>query len=113
LNGFEIGGGSIRNHSYEALSKVFELLGHSIETIESDFGHMLQAFKIGTPPHGGIAWGFDRLMMLLLNENNIREVMAFPKTGEGRDPMMNAPAPISDKQVEELHIVLKKLKENK
>ncbi|MEO5646247.1 MAG: aspartate--tRNA ligase [Candidatus Paceibacterota bacterium] len=113
LNGYEIGGGSIRNHSFEALSKVFELLGHSIETIESDFGHMLQAFKLGTPPHGGIAWGFDRLMMILLNEANIREVMAFPKTGEGKDPMMAAPAPISDKQVEELHIVLKKLKDNK
>ncbi|HTH93151.1 MAG TPA: amino acid--tRNA ligase-related protein [Candidatus Paceibacterota bacterium] len=110
LNGFEIGGGSIRNHSYEALSKVFELLGHSIETIESDFSHMLQAFKVGTPPHGGIAWGFDRLMMILLNEPNIREVMAFPKTGEGKDPMMNAPSPISDKQADELHIVIKKPK---
>ena len=111
LNGFEIGGGSIRNHSFEALSKVFELLGHEAETIEKDFGHMLQAFKVGTPPHGGIAWGFDRLMMLLLNEANIREVMAFPKTGEGRDPMMNAPSTISDKQTEELHIVLKKPKQ--
>ncbi len=111
LNGFEIGGGSIRNHSFEALSKVFELLGHSVETIESDFGHMLQAFKLGTPPHGGIAWGFDRLMMLLLNEPNIREVMAFPKTGEGKDPMMSAPSTISEKQVEELHIVLKKPKQ--
>jgi aspartyl-tRNA synthetase len=111
LNGYEIGGGSIRNHSFEALSKVFELLGHSIETIESDFGHMLQAFKLGTPPHGGIAWGFDRLMMILLNEANIREVMAFPKTGEGKDPMMSAPSTISDKQVEELHIVLKKPKQ--
>jgi aspartyl-tRNA synthetase len=111
LNGFEIGGGSIRNHSYEALSKVFELLGHSIETIEADFGHMLQAFKVGTPPHGGIAWGFDRLMMVLLNESNIREVMAFPKTGEGKDPMMNAPSPITDKQADELHIVIKKPKQ--
>ncbi|MDB5254675.1 MAG: aspS [Candidatus Nomurabacteria bacterium] len=111
LNGYEIGGGSIRNHSFEALSKVFELLGHSIETIESDFGHMLQAFKLGTPPHGGIAWGFDRLMMILLNEANIREVMAFPKTGEGKDPMMSAPSTISDKQVDELHIVLKKPKQ--
>ena len=110
LNGFEIGGGSIRNHSFEALAKVFELLGHSVDTIEKDFGHMLQAFKVGTPPHGGIAWGFDRLMMLLLDEANIREVMAFPKTGEGRDPMMNAPSTISDKQTEELHIVLKKQK---
>ncbi len=111
LNGYEIGGGSIRNHSFEALSKVFELLGHSIETIESDFGHMLQAFKLGTPPHGGIAWGFDRLMMVLLNEANIREVMAFPKTGEGKDPMMSAPSTISEKQVDELHIVLKKPKQ--
>jgi aspartyl-tRNA synthetase len=111
LNGFEIGGGSIRNHSFEALSKVFELLGHEAVTIEKDFGHMLQAFKVGTPPHGGIAWGFDRLMMLLLNEANIREVMAFPKTGEGRDPMMSSPAAISDKQIEELHIVLKKPKQ--
>lgn len=111
LNGFEIGGGSIRNHSFEALSKVFELLGHEAETIEKDFGHMLQAFKVGTPPHGGIAWGFDRLMMLLLNEANIREVMAFPKTGEGRDPMMSSPSTISDKQIEELHIVLKKPKQ--
>lgn len=111
LNGFEIGGGSIRNHSFEALSKVFELLGHEAETIEKDFGHMLQAFKVGTPPHGGIAWGFDRLMMLLLNEANIREVMAFPKTGEGRDPMMSSPSTISEKQVDELHIVLKKPKQ--
>jgi aspartyl-tRNA synthetase len=111
LNGFEIGGGSIRNHSFEALSKVFELLGHSIETIEKDFGHMLQAFKVGTPPHGGIAWGFDRLMMILLNEANIREVMAFPKTGEGKDPMMNAPSVIDSKQIEELHIVFKKPKQ--
>jgi aspartyl-tRNA synthetase len=113
LNGFEIGGGSIRNHSFEALSKVFELLGHSVETIEADFGHMLQAFKVGTPPHGGIAWGFDRLMMILLNEDNIREVMAFPKTGEGKDPMMSAPSAISEKQIEELHIVLKKQREDK
>jgi aspartyl-tRNA synthetase len=110
LNGFEIGGGSIRNHSFEALSKVFELLGHSADAIEADFGHMLQAFKVGTPPHGGIAWGFDRLMMILLNEANIREVMAFPKTGEGKDPMMSAPSLISEKQINELHIVLKKPK---
>ena len=111
LNGYEIGGGSIRNHQYEALAKVFEILGHKQEDIEANFGHMLHAFKTGTPPHGGIAWGLDRLMMLLLNEPNIREVIAFPKTGEGKDPMMDSPSPVSDKQLGELHIVLKKSKE--
>lgn len=106
LNGFEIGGGSIRNHQYEALQKVFEILGHDAEKIESDFGHMLSAFRLGTPPHGGIAWGLDRLIMLLQGEPNIREVIAFPKTGEGKDPMMQAPAPVSDKQLRELSIKL-------
>ncbi|MEK7228307.1 MAG: amino acid--tRNA ligase-related protein [Patescibacteria group bacterium] len=110
LNGNEIGGGSIRNHTYEALAKVFEILGHNMEDINNNFGHMLHAFKTGTPPHGGIAWGLDRLIMLLLNEPNIREVMAFPKTGEGKDPMMQSPSAISDKQLDELHIVLKKPK---
>lgn len=109
LNGYEIGGGSIRNHTYEALTKVFEILGHKPEDIENNFGHMLHAFKTGTPPHGGIAWGLDRLLMLLLNEPNIREVIAFPKTGEGRDPMMHSPSSVSDKQLDELHIVLKKI----
>ena len=110
LNGFEIGGGSIRNHDYNALAKVFEILGHDEETIQSQFGHMLQAFKLGTPPHGGIAWGLDRFMMLMQNEPNIREVIPFPKTGEGRDPMMESPATVSEKQLDELHIVLKKPK---
>lgn len=111
LNGYEIGGGSIRNHTYEALAKVFEILGHSMESIEANFSHMLHAFKTGTPPHGGIAWGLDRLLMLLLNEPNIREVIAFPKTGEGKDPMMHAPSAVADKQLDELHLVLKKIKE--
>jgi aspartyl-tRNA synthetase len=111
LNGYEIGGGSIRNHTYEALMKVFEILGHSAEDIEKNFGHMIHAFKTGTPPHGGIAWGFDRLMMLLLDEPNIREVMVFPKTGEGRDPMMESPSAVSEKQLEELNIVLRKPKQ--
>lgn len=111
LNGYEIGGGSIRNHTYEALTKVFEILGHKPEDIENNFGHMLHAFKTGTPPHGGIAWGLDRFMMLLLNEPNIREVIAFPKTGEGKDPMMHSPSAVSDKQLDELSIVLKKTKQ--
>jgi aspartyl-tRNA synthetase len=108
LNGFEIGGGSIRNHEYEALQKVFEILGHKTENIEKNFGHMLHAFKTGTPPHGGIAWGLDRLVMLLQNEPNIREVIAFPKTGEGKDLMMGSPSEISDKQLKELGIKLGK-----
>jgi aspartyl-tRNA synthetase len=106
LNGFEIGGGSIRNHDPEALKKVFEILGHNLEDIEKNFGHMMKAFSLGTPPHGGIAWGLDRFVMLLQNEPNIREVIAFAKTGEGRDPMMHSPAEISSTQLKELKIKL-------
>ncbi len=108
LNGSEIGGGSIRNHEYEALQKVFEILGHKIEDIENNFGHMLHAFKTGTPPHGGIAWGLDRFVMLMENEPNIREVIAFPKTGEGKDLMMNSPSEIGEKHLKELGIKLGK-----
>ncbi|OGI82131.1 hypothetical protein A3I95_00250 [Candidatus Nomurabacteria bacterium RIFCSPLOWO2_02_FULL_44_12] len=108
LNGSEIGGGSIRNHEPEALRKVFEILGHKTEDIEKNFGHMLHAFRSGTPPHGGIAWGLDRILMILQDEPSIREVIAFPKTGEGRDLMMGAPTEISDKQLKELGIKLSK-----
>jgi len=110
LNGSEIGGGSIRNHEPEALKAVFSILGYSDEKIEENFGHMLKALGSGTPPHGGIAWGLDRLVMILQNEPNIREVIAFPKTGEGKDLMMDSPSEISDKQLDELHISLKKSK---
>ncbi len=110
LNGFEIGGGSIRNHKPEMLKKVFEILGYSEEEINSKFGHMLQAFRFGTPPHGGIAWGMDRLMMLLHNEASIREVIAFPKTGEGKDFMMDAPSTVSAEQLIELGISINKVK---
>ncbi len=104
LNGYEIGGGSIRNHDPKMLQTVFEILGYSAEEIESNFGHMLKALASGAPPHGGIAWGFDRLMMLLQNEPNIREVIAFPKTGEGKDLMMDSPSKVSEKQLKELGI---------
>jgi len=104
LNGFEIGGGSIRNHRPEALEKVFEIIGYKPEDIKEKFGHMLEAFKYGTPPHGGIAPGIDRIVSILQNEPNIREVIAFPKTGDGRDFMMSAPSEINKKQLEELHI---------
>lgn len=108
LNGYEIGGGSIRNHRPEALMKVFEIMGYPTEKIEENFGHMLKAFKSGTPPHGGIAWGFDRLMMILENEPNIREVIAFPKTGEGKDLMMDSPSEISTEQITELGLIINK-----
>jgi len=109
LNGFEIGGGSLRNHKSEALCNTFEIMGYDKERIESNFGHILRALQLGTPPHGGIAWGFDRLMMILENEPSIREVIAFSKTSDGKDLTMNAPNKISDKQKKELNIeILKK-----
>jgi aspartyl-tRNA synthetase len=108
LNGMEIGGGSIRNHDPKALEKVFEIMGHKTEDIEKNFGHMMSAFSLGTPPHGGIAWGLDRLIMLLQNEPNIREVIPFAKTGEGKDPMMDSPSEISSDQLLELGINIKK-----
>jgi len=104
LNGFEIGGGSIRNHKAEALQKVFEIMGYKQEQIAANFGHMLKAFSFGTPPHGGIAWGLDRLITILQNQSSIREVIAFAKTGEGRDLMMDSPSDISEKQLRELGI---------
>ncbi len=108
LNGYEIGGGGIRLHKPELLRKAFMIMGYSDERIEKNFGHMLEALGSGTPPHGGIAWGLDRLLMILLNEPNIREVMAFPKTGEGRDLLMQAPSPASAKTMRELGIEIKK-----
>ena len=104
LNGYEIGGGGIRNHNPEALRKVFEIMGYAPERIENNFGHMLKALAAGAPPHGGLAFGFDRLMMILQNEPNIREIIAFAKTGEGKDLMMDAPSEIATEQLKELGI---------
>ena len=106
LNGYEIGGGSIRNHRPEDLKSVLEIMGFSSEKIESDFGHMIKAFKFGAPPHGGIAWGLERLVMILQNEPSIRDVMAFPKTGDSRDILMDAPSVLSDKAIKEAGIKL-------
>lgn len=109
LNGFEVGGGSIRNHKSKALKNTFEIMGYDEERINNNFGHMLEALDFGAPPHGGIAWGLDRLIMILENEPNIREVIPFAKTGDGKDLMMNAPCNISDKQKKELGLnIIKK-----
>jgi aspartyl-tRNA synthetase len=108
LNGWEIGGGSIRNHRPEGLEKVFEIMGFAKERIKENFGHMLDALGYGAPPHGGIAWGFDRLVALLNNEPNIREVITFPKTGDARDLMMGSPSELDKKQLKELHLKVEK-----
>jgi len=104
LNGTEIGGGSIRIHIHELQSKMFELLGHSKEQVEERFGFLLEAFKYGTPPHGGMAYGLDRLIMLMAGKNSIRDVIAFPKVQNASCPMTNSPNDIEPKQMKELHI---------
>lgn len=106
LNGYEVGGGSIRIHQSELQHKIFQVLGVKEDTIKNKFGHMLEAFKYGAPPHGGIAPGLDRLVMVLANEPNIREVMAFPKTGDARDPLTRAPSEIEKQRLKEAHIRL-------
>lgn len=104
LNGFELSSGSIRIHERDLQNKIFKLLGLSDETIQSRFGHMLEAFEYGAPPHGGMAPGVDRLVMILANEPNIREVIAFPKTGDARDVMMGAPSELPEQALKEAHI---------
>jgi aspartyl-tRNA synthetase len=108
LNGYELSSGSIRIHKSDMQQKVFELLNISPEKQQSKFGHMLEAFKYGAPPHGGFAPGIDRIVMLLAGEPNIREVIAFPKTGDGRDLMMHAPSSVDKRQLDELGIEIKK-----
>ena len=106
LNGFELGGGSIRIHDPEVQRRVFEVLGLSPEQTEEKFGHLLRAFRYGVPPHGGIAMGIDRIVMLMAGKDTIRDVTAFPKAQSGADPLTGAPAPASEEQLRELGIAV-------
>jgi aspartyl-tRNA synthetase len=104
LNGFELGGGSIRIHQAEMQQKVCEILGLEPAEIEEKFGHLIEALRYGAPPHGGVAFGWDRVVMLLADQEAITEVIAFPKTQSGADPLTGAPAPVSDRQLHDLGI---------
>ncbi|MCL6430355.1 MAG: aspartate--tRNA ligase [Anaerolineae bacterium] len=106
-NGYEVGGGSIRIHRREVQERMFRVLGLRDDEARTQFGHLLEAFEFGAPPHGGIAPGIDRLVMLLAGEPNIREVIAFPKTQRAADLMLGAPAPISERQLEELGLLVR------
>jgi aspartyl-tRNA synthetase len=103
-NGYELCSGSIRIHTSDLQRKIFRLMGYDDAEIEERFGHLLEAFSYGAPPHGGIAPGIDRVVMLLAGEENIREVVAFPKNQSAADLTFNAPSPVTEEQLAELHI---------
>lgn len=112
LNGYEIGGGSLRSYKPEILEAVFEIMGHKKSDLKNKFGHLLESFEYGVPPHGGIAPGIDRFVAIIQNEPSIREVIAFPKTGDNRDLMMQAPSEVEEKQLKELNIKAVKSKKS-
>ena len=100
-NGFEVGGGSIRAHRPDVLKATFKTMGYTEEQIQAEFGHMLEAFSFGAPPHGGIGSGVERMIMILTGESYLREVQAFPQTATGHPSVMNAPTPISNERLRE------------
>jgi aspartyl-tRNA synthetase len=104
INGMEVGGGSIRIHDKELQKDMFDLLGFSEEEAQEQFGFLMNAFEYGAPPHGGIAFGLDRLVAILAGTDSIRDVIAFPKNNMGRDVMINAPAPLNADQKKELDL---------
>jgi aspartyl-tRNA synthetase len=104
INGVEVGGGSIRIFDRNLQAKMFETLGFSAEEAQAQFGFLMNAFEFGAPPHGGIAFGFDRLCSLFGGADSIRDFIAFPKNNSGRDVMIDAPSAISDEQLKELAI---------
>jgi aspartyl-tRNA synthetase len=106
-NGVELSSGAIRNHRPDIMYKAFEIAGYTREQVDSRFGGMINAFRFGAPPHGGIAPGVDRMVMLLCEEPNIREVIAFPFNQQAQDLMMNAPSEVEPRQLRELHIAIK------
>ena len=105
-NGYELASGAVRNHDQEIMIKAFEIAGYTVENVKEKFGALFNAFSYGTPPHAGAAPGVDRIIMLLAEEDSIREVIAFPKNKKARDVMMNAPSKVFDKQLEEVHVKL-------
>jgi len=104
MNGYEIASGAVRNHNPEVMYNAFGVLGYDRDYVEQKFGAMLNAFKYGAPPHAGMAFGVDRIFMVLTNETNIREVVAFPKNGSGIDVMMSSPSSVDDAQLKELSL---------
>lgn len=106
MNGYEVCSGAVRNHNPDVMYKVFNVLGYDEQYVEAKFGAMLNAFKYGAPPHAGCAFGLDRIFMVLMNEDNIREVVAFPKNGSGVDVMMQSPSPVEYEQLQELAITI-------
>jgi aspartyl-tRNA synthetase len=107
-NGYEMLSGAIRNHVPEIMYRAFEIAGYDRSVVDNKFPGMINAFKYGAPPHGGVGVGLDRIVMLLANETSIREVIAFPMAQNGRDLLMNAPSPVSEKQLRDVHLAIRK-----
>jgi aspartyl-tRNA synthetase len=105
-NGYEMASGAVRNHDPELMVKAFEIAGYSEQEVETRFGALYNAFQYGTPPHAGAAPGVDRMIMLITNEDNLREIIAFPKNKKARDVLMGAPSRVTEEQLKDVHIKL-------